>query len=576
MGASTSTFASPGDTKDAVDSEASPEATPSELARVSSPSRHDADRVVNSAACSLDDASLSNQADGPCRKRTTIDSLPEEVLVKVLAAVSSTAENPAEVVSPSMTCRRWKRASQDRDVLCSTSRGGVAVRARQWSIGAFIFLRRLSENGCLEACFMLAMILFYCIPEAQFEGGRLLMHSARQGHAASLHAASILSFNGSGLGQQHKDVKVGVALCARAAALGHTEAMRELGHCLLDGYGVRQDVQEGWRMLLEAQAAELSPINSPHLSALASLIASAKRKSDVDSSVAAKRPRSLDSFGNVAAVGCAEQEAAVQALLGVESKGAFTKHGMPVSPGGGANFKPPSVFRVDASACGPSVTLAPKKAAAPAAAAWTSPLEATKFARPARQVRQARRQARMPSQELQDSQSQHLEGKTAVMLKLLAALKAGSFKLTAESIAKLQPILSSVQTSLLPSAAHPAHVFVKDWFAVRAAKECGKSAACSDLGSAKDMAALGLDAMGEATLGVCNRESCGRPEKRALEFWRCSTCWSARYCSRSCQLHDWHARHGAECCAQFSVAGGAAAFVAAGISADAGGVRLAS
>ncbi|CAI5472536.1 unnamed protein product [Closterium sp. Yama58-4] len=564
MGASTSTFASPGDPKDAVDiNESRPENTQPELARASIPSHHDVDRADNSASCLLDRTLLSNQSDGPCRKRTTIDSLPEEVLVKVLAAVSSTAESPAEVVAPSMTCRRWKRASQDKDVMCSTSRGGVAVRARQWSIGAFTFLRRLSENGCLEACFMLAMILFYCIPEAQFEGGRLLMYSSRQGHAASLHAASILSFNGSGLGQQSKDIKVGVALCARAAALGHTEAMRELGHCLLDGYGVRQDVQEGWRMLLEAQAAELSPESSSHVSSLSSLLASGgKRKSEADSGVAAKKMRGFDPLGNVAAVGCAEQEAAVQALLGVESKDAFSKNGMPVSPAG-VNSRPPFVFRVDASACGQPAGLPPKKPAAPVAA-WTSPLEATKFARPARQVRQARRQARNP---LQDSQAQHLQGKTAVVLKLLAALKAGSFKLTAESIAKLQPILSSVQTSLRATAVHPAHVFVRDWFAARAAKKCEKSTACGDSASVKD-------AVGDAGLGFCNRESCGRPEKRALEFWRCSTCWNARYCSRSCQLHDWHAKHGAECCAQASVAAGAAAFAGV-ISAEGGDVRLA-
>ncbi|KVE43982.1 Tetratricopeptide-like helical, partial [Cynara cardunculus var. scolymus] len=61
-------------------------------------------------------------------------------------------------------------------------------------------------------------------------------------------------FNGSGGLKNDKDLRAGVALCARATFLGHADAIRELGHCLQDGYGVRKNVEEGHRLLVQANA----------------------------------------------------------------------------------------------------------------------------------------------------------------------------------------------------------------------------------------------------------------------------------------------------------------------------------
>ncbi|KAL2454185.1 F-box protein [Abeliophyllum distichum] len=52
----------------------------------------------------------------------------------------------------------------------------------------------------------------------------------------------------------------GVALCARAAVFGHIDALRELGHCLQDGYGVKQNIGEGRRFLVLANARELATV----------------------------------------------------------------------------------------------------------------------------------------------------------------------------------------------------------------------------------------------------------------------------------------------------------------------------
>ncbi|KVH87500.1 Protein kinase, catalytic domain-containing protein [Cynara cardunculus var. scolymus] len=65
---------------------------------------------------------------------------------------------------------------------------------------------------------------------------------------------------GSGGLKNDKDLRAGVALYARAAFLGHADAMRELGQCLQDGYGVRKNVEEGRRLLVQANVRELSSL----------------------------------------------------------------------------------------------------------------------------------------------------------------------------------------------------------------------------------------------------------------------------------------------------------------------------
>lgn len=81
-------------------------------------------------------------------------------------------------------------------------------------------------------------------------------------HAAALYSLAVIQFNGSGGSKNDKNLRAGVALCARAAFLGHVDALRELGHCLQDGYGVRQNVVEGRRFLVQANASELASVLS--------------------------------------------------------------------------------------------------------------------------------------------------------------------------------------------------------------------------------------------------------------------------------------------------------------------------
>lgn len=80
--------------------------------------------------------------------------------------------------------------------------------------------------------------------------------AAMASEASALHSLGVIQFNGSGGSKTEKDLKAGVALCARAASLGHLDAMRDLGHCLQDGYGVQRNIIEGRRLLVEANARE--------------------------------------------------------------------------------------------------------------------------------------------------------------------------------------------------------------------------------------------------------------------------------------------------------------------------------
>jgi hypothetical protein len=84
--------------------------------------------------------------------------------------------------------------------------------------------------------------------------------AAIKSHAPALYSLAVIQFNGSGGSKSDKNLRAGVALCGRAAFLGHVDALRELGHCLQDGYGARQNITQGRRLLVQANARELASV----------------------------------------------------------------------------------------------------------------------------------------------------------------------------------------------------------------------------------------------------------------------------------------------------------------------------
>ncbi|KAF8694066.1 hypothetical protein HU200_038519 [Digitaria exilis] len=189
------------------------------------------------------------------------DRLPDDLVLAVLAGVAAHAASPADLAAAAMTCRRFRELAAHPVVLSRASAAAVAVRAARWSEAAHRFLRRCADAGNLHACYFLGMVSFYCLGGSsnRATGTARLARAASGGHAAALYALAVMRFNGSGgAGKADRDPRGGVALCARAAWLGHVPALRELGHCIQDGYGARRDVAAGRRLLLHAAAHELS------------------------------------------------------------------------------------------------------------------------------------------------------------------------------------------------------------------------------------------------------------------------------------------------------------------------------
>ncbi|KAI3817451.1 hypothetical protein L1987_11242 [Smallanthus sonchifolius] len=221
----------------------------------------------------------------PCRKRVKssagtpvatvsgqcdfLDTLPDDIVLFILAKLGSTAACPADFVSVLSTCKRLNALGVYSLVLSKASPKAFAVKAKNWSESAHRFLKRCSDAGNVEACYTLGMIRFYCL-QNRGSGASLMAKATISSHAPSLYSLAVIQFNGSGGSKNDKDLRAGVALCARAAFLGNIDALRELGHCLQDGYGVRQNIAEGRRFLVQANARELAAVLSTTPSALIS------------------------------------------------------------------------------------------------------------------------------------------------------------------------------------------------------------------------------------------------------------------------------------------------------------------
>ncbi|CAJ2668071.1 unnamed protein product [Trifolium pratense] len=189
------------------------------------------------------------------------DSLPDDLVLSVLTKLISTATSPSDFISVLITCKRLNGLSLNSSVLSKASNKTLSVKAKNWSDSAQRFLKRCADAGNIEACYTLGMIRFYCL-QNRGSGASLMAKAAMKSHAPSLYSLAVIQFNGSGGTKNDKDLRAGVALCARAAFLGHIDGLRELGHCLQDGYGVKQNVIEGRRFLVQANARELAAVLS--------------------------------------------------------------------------------------------------------------------------------------------------------------------------------------------------------------------------------------------------------------------------------------------------------------------------
>ncbi|KAL9678737.1 hypothetical protein QQ045_016587 [Rhodiola kirilowii] len=197
----------------------------------------------------------------PGDKIDHFDSLPDDIIISILCKLSSSADRPAELLNVLSTCKRFNGLGLNSLVLSKASRKMFAVKASSWSDSANRFLKLAAESGNVEASYTLGMIRFYCLKN-RGSGASLMAKAAISSYAPALYSLAVIQFNGSGGSKSDKDLRAGVALCARAAFLGHIDALREFGHCLQDGYGVHKNIIEGRRFLVQANARELAAVIS--------------------------------------------------------------------------------------------------------------------------------------------------------------------------------------------------------------------------------------------------------------------------------------------------------------------------
>lgn len=205
-----------------------------------------------------------NEEEMVCRKKARtsksdidlFESLPDDILLVILAKISSSASSPSDFVNALLTCRRMNRLGLQPAVLKHAGMNTVAIRAKNWSDSAERFLRLCVDAGSNEASYFLGMIRFYCINDTK-SGQSMIYKAAMEDHAPALYSLAIIKFNGSG-SKDNKNIRTACALCALAAELGNIDALRELGYCFQDGYGLRKSLKEGQSLLIQAAALEVA------------------------------------------------------------------------------------------------------------------------------------------------------------------------------------------------------------------------------------------------------------------------------------------------------------------------------
>uniref|UniRef100_A0A0D9XS49 MYND-type domain-containing protein n=1 Tax=Leersia perrieri TaxID=77586 RepID=A0A0D9XS49_9ORYZ len=228
-------------------------------------------RRIHTATTTLSCSAMSPAAGepdplSPAAKRDAddvFDRLPDDIVLTILANLAAAASSPADILSASLACRRLHALASHPSVLSRASPAAAAVRrAASWlsddGHGAHNFLRRCAVAGSAHACYFLGMVWLYCLGRIDAGAAMLARAAWRGGHAPAMYALAVVRFNGGGGGEKgnERDARGGVALCARAAWMGYAPAMRELGHCLVDGYGAPRHTAAGRSLLLHAAAIE--------------------------------------------------------------------------------------------------------------------------------------------------------------------------------------------------------------------------------------------------------------------------------------------------------------------------------
>ncbi|KAE8670872.1 F-box protein [Hibiscus syriacus] len=167
------------------------------------------------------------------QKPDPFDGLPDDLVISIISKLASSASSPPDFFSILLTCKRINLLAVHPLILSKVGLKDFAVKARKWCDSVHRFLKQNVNAGNDEACYILGMIRFYCLKNRR-SGESLMAKPAIKSHTPSICSLAVIQFNGSGSSKINKELRAGVALCERAAFLGHVGALRELGHCLQD------------------------------------------------------------------------------------------------------------------------------------------------------------------------------------------------------------------------------------------------------------------------------------------------------------------------------------------------------
>ncbi|CAI5483760.1 unnamed protein product [Closterium sp. Yama58-4] len=496
-----------------------------------------------------------------------MDNLPDEIVTCILEKVVADANTSADVINVLLTSRRMCELGTQAQVLKKVSPLALAMRARSLCEGSHRFLQKCTISGNTDACYILGMIKFYCLGDHQ-QGATLLAKAALAAHPHALHSLAIIHFNGSGGTRHDRDLVAGVLLCARAAAVGHVEALRELGHCLQDGYGVQRDIPEGRRMLQEANVREAAR-------ALACSVAVPR------CAVPSVAPRdAVSQCGMTGASGatvCNHVQASPAALpvasAGVDTPGSNGNVAVRVKEGSGKGEVQVPTARVLTRAAAVSSAFAREHANT--TGSWNQERNSV-----ARGVSNAAHQEEVIPHRVSSG--------SRVDLSALQSLGSSDSMARAEGDAQLllQSGLQQPQNQQPDRQSQHGHHSGAQHLAAQAPGSITQAPAGTDANGALPFTERPPVAECTAHSGprrccclphvtlplswwhvavhkflvdwhtlvplpegfrVCCNELCGRSETRKQEFRCCSACGEAKYCSRVCQAVDWKAQHKVVC-----------------------------
>ncbi|XP_057948241.1 F-box protein At1g67340-like [Malania oleifera] len=160
------------------------------------------------------------------QKSDLFDALPDDLVLSILCMLSSTANSPSDVVSVRITCKRLSRLVVHPLVLRGAGLKAFDINAGNWSASADWFLEQCASAGNVEAVYTLGMIRFYCLKNRK-SGISLMVEAALKSHALATYSIAVILFNDPNYIKYC--VPVAATLCARAASLGHVDALRDLG-----------------------------------------------------------------------------------------------------------------------------------------------------------------------------------------------------------------------------------------------------------------------------------------------------------------------------------------------------------